>query len=89
MGRVFLIDKRGSGVSDHSARGYIDPVDDTVDDVRAVLDANGSSEAILIGDIKGGMLACILAATYPERFPTRSSVSAEPAAPSGPTPSPG
>jgi pimeloyl-ACP methyl ester carboxylesterase len=70
MGRVFLIDKRGSGVSDHSARGYIDPIEDTVDDVLAVLDANGSSEAVLIGDTEGGMLACILAATYPERFPT-------------------
>jgi class 3 adenylate cyclase/pimeloyl-ACP methyl ester carboxylesterase len=70
FGRVFLIDKRGSGVSDHSSRGYIDPVEDTVDDVRAVLDANASTEAILIGDTEGGMLACILAATYPERFPT-------------------
>jgi class 3 adenylate cyclase/pimeloyl-ACP methyl ester carboxylesterase len=70
IGRVFLIDKRGSGVSDHSTRGYIDPVEDSVDDIRAVLDANGSDEAVLIGDTEGGMLACILAATYPERFPT-------------------
>lgn len=70
MGRVFLIDKRGSGVSDGPTRGYIDPVEDTLDDVRAVLDDNNSNEAILIGDTEGGMLACILAATYPERFPT-------------------
>lgn len=70
MGRVFLIDKRGSGVSDHSTSGHIDPVEDTVDDVRAVLDANGSTEAVLIGDTEGGMLACVLAATYPQRFPT-------------------
>jgi class 3 adenylate cyclase len=70
MGRVFLIDKRGSGVSDHSSRGYIDPVEDSLDDVQAVLDTSGSTEAILIGDTEGGMLACILAATYPERFPT-------------------
>jgi pimeloyl-ACP methyl ester carboxylesterase len=70
MGRVFLIDKRGSGVSDHSSRGYIDPVEDSLDDVQAVLDASGSTEAILIGDTEGGMLACILAATHPERFPT-------------------
>jgi pimeloyl-ACP methyl ester carboxylesterase len=69
MGRVFLIDKRGSGVSDHSSRGYIDPVEDSLDDVQAVLDASGSTEAILIGDTEGGMLACILAATHPERFP--------------------
>lgn len=70
MGRVFLIDKRGSGVSDGSTRGYIDPVEDTLDDVGAVLDANDSDEAVLIGDTEGGMLACILAATHPERFPT-------------------
>lgn len=70
MGRVFLIDKRGSGVSDHPARGYIDPVEDTLDDVRAVLDAHGSANAILIGDTEGGAIACVLAATYPEQFPT-------------------
>ena len=70
MGRVFLIDKRGSGVSDGPTRGYIDPVEDTLDDVRTVLDANDSRDAVLIGDTEGGMLACVLAATYPERFPT-------------------
>jgi class 3 adenylate cyclase/pimeloyl-ACP methyl ester carboxylesterase len=70
MGRVFLIDKRGSGVSDRSSLGTIDPVEDTVDDMRAVLEANESEEAVLIGDTEGGMLACILAATFPERFPT-------------------
>ncbi len=70
MGRVFLIDKRGSGVSDHPTQGIIDPVEDTLDDVRAVLAANGSEEAVLVGDTEGGALACILAATYPEQFPT-------------------
>ncbi|MFP3882637.1 MAG: alpha/beta fold hydrolase [Actinomycetota bacterium] len=71
FGRVFLIDKRGSGVSDNpTTRGYIDPVEDTLDDVSVVLDAENSQEAILIGDTEGGMLACILAATYPKRFPT-------------------
>ena len=70
IGRVLLIDKRGSGVSDHSTRGYIDPVEDTLDDVRAVLDVEGSGEAVLVGDTEGGMLACILAASHPQRFPT-------------------
>lgn len=70
MGRVLLMDKRGSGVSDNAARGYIDPVEDSLDDVRAVLDAENSEEAILLGDTEGGMLACILAATYPQLFPT-------------------
>jgi class 3 adenylate cyclase len=70
MGRVFLIDKRGSGVSDHPTRGFIDPVEDTIDDVSAVLDVHGADETVLIGDTEGGALACVLAATYPERFPT-------------------
>lgn len=69
MGRVFLIDKRGSGVSDGPLRGYVDPVEDTLDDVQAVLDAHGSEEAILIGDTEGGPLACVLAASHPQRFP--------------------
>jgi class 3 adenylate cyclase len=71
MGRVFNIDKRGSGISDYPfTRGYIDPVEDTIDDVRAVLDTEGSEEAVLIGDTEGGIQACVLAATFPERFPT-------------------
>jgi class 3 adenylate cyclase len=70
MGRVITIDKRGSGVSDHSSRGYIDPVEDTLDDVKAVLDTLGSDHAVLIGDTEGGLLACVLAASFPERFPT-------------------
>ncbi len=69
MGRVILADKRGSGVSDPPVRGYIDPVEDTIDDVTAVMDEIGSTSATLIGDTEGGMLAMVLAATYPERFP--------------------
>jgi len=69
IGRVIFIDKRGSGISDSSTRGYIDPVEDTMEDVTAVLDEIGSETAILIGDTEGGSLAIILAAFYPERFP--------------------
>ena len=67
MGRVVLIDKRGSGVSD---RGMIDPVEGTIDDVRTVLDQLEIEEARLIGDTEGGMVAMVLAATYPRRFPS-------------------
>lgn len=70
LGRVIMADKRGSGVSDSPTRGYIDPVEDTIDDVSAVLDEVGSGQAALIGDTEGGMVACILAASFPERFPT-------------------
>lgn len=70
LGRVIMSDKRGSGVSDQPTRGYIDPVEDTLDDVKAVLDAIASTQTIVVGDTEGGILACVLAAAYPERFPT-------------------
>jgi pimeloyl-ACP methyl ester carboxylesterase len=38
-----------------------------MDDVRAVLDATGSSRAALIGVSEGGPMSLLYAATYPER----------------------
>jgi class 3 adenylate cyclase len=70
MGRVIFIDKRGSGVSDWPQGRMVDPVQDSLDDIKSVLDVLGSETAVLIGDTEGGMLAMVLAATYPERFPS-------------------
>lgn len=70
MGRVILIDKLGSGVSDMPEGLRIPPVEDTMDDIRTVMSEVGSTQAALIGDTEGGMLAMALAATYPEQFPT-------------------
>lgn len=70
MGRVILIDKLGSGVSDMPESLVIPPVEDTMDDIRDVLSEVGSERATLIGDCEGGMLAMTLAATYPDQFPT-------------------
>jgi class 3 adenylate cyclase/pimeloyl-ACP methyl ester carboxylesterase len=69
MGRVILIDKLASGVSDMPQGGLVPPVEEHMDDVRAVLAEVGSSSAILVGDAEGGMLAMMLAATYPDQFP--------------------
>lgn len=69
MGRVILIDKLGSGVSDMPEGLTIPPVEDTMDDIKDVLTEVGSETAILIGDCEGGMLAMVLAATYPDQFP--------------------
>lgn len=41
-----------------------------MDDIRDVLDEVGSEQAALIGDTEGGMLAMVLAATYPGQFPS-------------------
>jgi class 3 adenylate cyclase len=70
MGRVILIDKRGSGVSDWPQGRAPDPLQDSLDDVNCVLDVLESKSAVLIGDTGGGMLAMLLASTYPERFPS-------------------
>ena len=64
--RVILIDQRGVGLSDRS-RGLPD-LETRMDDVRAVLDAVGSSRAVLWGaGPDGGALCAMFAATYPER----------------------
>jgi class 3 adenylate cyclase/pimeloyl-ACP methyl ester carboxylesterase len=69
MGRVILIDKLSSGVSDMAMDGPVPPVEEHMDDVRGVMAEIGSSSATLIGDTEGGMLAMMLAATYPHEFP--------------------
>ena len=69
IGRVVLIDKRGTGISDPHGIGRPQPVEEYVDDFSNVLDDVDIHDAILIGDSEGGTLAIMLAATYPERFP--------------------
>lgn len=69
MGRVIVIDKLGSGVSDIHISGHIAPLEETMDDIRDVMREIGTKKAALIGDTEGGMLAMVLAATYPDEFP--------------------
>jgi class 3 adenylate cyclase len=63
--RVLLFDKRGTGHSDHVRD--LTSLDARMDDVRAVMDAAGSSHAILTAYEEGARLALLFAATYPER----------------------
>jgi class 3 adenylate cyclase len=63
--RLITFDKRGTGLSD---RGVGLPDFETrMDDVRAVMDAVGSSSAALFGYSEGGPMSILFAATYPER----------------------
>lgn len=62
--RVILFDKRGSGLSD---RTNTPDLEMRADDLRAVLDAVGSSSAILLGQGEGGALAAFFAASHPDR----------------------
>ncbi len=63
--RLITFDKRGTGLSDRSAG--IASMEVRMDDVRAVMDASGSKRAILFGISESAPLACLFAATYPER----------------------
>jgi class 3 adenylate cyclase/pimeloyl-ACP methyl ester carboxylesterase len=63
--RLILFDKRGTGLSDFG--GQFPALETRMDDVRAVLDAVGSSSAVLLGSMDGCSMAALFAATYPER----------------------
>jgi class 3 adenylate cyclase/pimeloyl-ACP methyl ester carboxylesterase len=63
--RLILFDKRGTGLSDHG--GHFAALETRMDDLRAVLDAAGSSDAVVLGSHDGCSLAALYAATYPER----------------------
>ncbi len=63
--RLILFDKRGTGLSDLG--GHFPSLETRMDDVRAVLDAAGSSRAVLLGAQDGCGMATLYAATYPER----------------------
>ena len=62
--RLILFDKRGMGLSDHTAIGTLE---ERMDDVRAVMDAVGSERAVLMGISEGAPLSMVFAATHPDR----------------------
>jgi pimeloyl-ACP methyl ester carboxylesterase len=65
LGRLILLDKRGTGLSDHV--GGVAPLEVRMDDVRAVMDAAGSERAALFGISEGGPMTLLFAATHPSR----------------------
>lgn len=67
MRRLILFDKRGTGMSDRVPPGDLPSFDERIDDIRAVMDAAGSERAAIFAWSEGAALACLFAATYPER----------------------
>jgi pimeloyl-ACP methyl ester carboxylesterase len=65
--RLICVDRRGAGLSDRFSTDDLPPVEDLARDLEAVLDAVGSERAAVFGAEDGGMIACMLAATRPER----------------------
>ncbi|MGQ0570986.1 MAG: adenylate/guanylate cyclase domain-containing protein [Armatimonadota bacterium] len=65
--RLILFDKRGTGLSDRVHESDLPMLEQRMDDVRAVMDAAGSTRAALFGVSEGGPMSALFAATYPER----------------------
>lgn len=63
--RVILFDKRGTGLSDHVSE--LPGLDERIDDIRSVMDAEGVQQAAIFGISEGGSMASFFAATHPER----------------------
>ena len=63
--RLILFDKRSTGLSDHG--GQFATLETRMEDLRAVLDAVGSSKTVVFGALEGCGMATLFAATYPER----------------------
>lgn len=62
--RVVMFDKRGTGLSDRVA---VPAMDERMDDIRAVMDAEGIDKATVMGISEGGSLAALFAAYHPDR----------------------
>jgi class 3 adenylate cyclase/pimeloyl-ACP methyl ester carboxylesterase len=65
--RLISFDKYGIGLSDPIPSRTLPPLEDWMDDVRAVMDAVGLERAAIMGASEGSLMAELFAATYPER----------------------
>ena len=52
--RLILLDKRGTGLSDRVDTHHLPTLETRMDDVRAVMDAAGSTRAVLLGASRAG-----------------------------------
>jgi pimeloyl-ACP methyl ester carboxylesterase len=63
--RLILFDKRGIGASDRSSDWA--PLEERIDDLRAVMDATAAAKPAIIGVSEGGPMSLLFAATHPSR----------------------
>jgi len=63
--RVIMFDKQGTGLSDRVSE--LPGMDERMDDVRAVMDAEEVEQAAIFGISEGGSLATLFAASHPDR----------------------
>lgn len=67
LGRLIRLDGRGMGLSDRIRDRHLPPLEERMDDLRAVTDAAAARRVLLVAGADGGPLCCLFAATYPER----------------------
>jgi len=67
IGRVICFDKRGTGVSDPVPLAALPTLEEWMDDALLALDAAGAKQVTVVGDTEGGLMAMLLAATFPDR----------------------
>jgi class 3 adenylate cyclase len=65
--RLVMFDRRGLGLSDPRPGGGAPTLEEQMDDVVAVMDAVGSERAAMVAMLDAGAMACLFAATHPER----------------------
>ncbi len=63
--QLVMWDRRGAGLSDPST--HLLSLDESVDDLRAVIDASGAERPSFIGSGEGGAVSILYTATYPDR----------------------
>ena len=63
--RYIRFDKRGTGMSDRVTDAAT--LEERADDIRAVMDATGCAQAVILGGSEGGSMACTFAAMHPDR----------------------
>jgi class 3 adenylate cyclase len=63
--RLIRFDKRGTGLSDRPLK--MATLEERTDDIRAVMDDIGIERANIFGISEGGSMACLFAASYPQR----------------------
>jgi pimeloyl-ACP methyl ester carboxylesterase len=65
--RLIVADPRGVGCSERSTPDDVQPLETMMEDVVVVLDAVGSERAAILATYSGAFIACLFAATYPDR----------------------
>lgn len=65
--RLIVTDPRGVGCSERSSPNDVWPLETIMEDVGILLDAAGSERAVIFATNQAGFVACMFAATYPER----------------------